>query len=60
MKVLNDMKHVILCGRKSGCCPEVFMTKDEVRIQDDYLNSIIMTKEQFQELVDKIERGEIY
>ena len=54
------MKKIILCSRPNGCCPEVHMNKDEVRIEDDYMNEIIMTKEQFQVLVDKIERGEIY
>lgn len=53
------MEIVRLCGRKR-CCPEVHMTKDEVRIQDDFMNEIIMTKEQFEILKEKIENGEIY
>ena len=54
------MKKIVLCGKPHGCCPEVHIDADEVRIQDDYMNEIIMTKEQFDILKDKIERGEFY
>ena len=54
------MKRIILC--RSGCggkCPEVFIEKDGIRIEDDYLNSIYMTHEQFEVLKEKIETGEL-
>lgn len=54
------MRTVVLCGGGRRCCPKVHMDKNEVKIEDDYANEIVMTKEQFEILKEKIESGEIY
>ena len=52
---------MVLCGRPKGCCPELYIEeeKDEVRIEDDYGNIVIMNKEQFSVLKEKIISGEV-
>ena len=47
---------IMLCGRPGSCCPTVDYDKikDEVIIEDDYCNTVTMTKEQF-EILQKAE-----
>ncbi|MCD6481220.1 MAG: hypothetical protein J7L31_02990 [Thermoplasmata archaeon] len=48
---------VYLCGEK-GCCPYVETVEDKVIIGEEG-NMCVLTREEFEELKEKIKRGEI-
>lgn len=48
---------VRLC-KDGGCCPEVHFVGDEVRIGEDE-NVAVLTKEEWNILVEKIKAGEL-
>ena len=51
------METIVLCGKKSGCCPEVYLDFDTVSIKDDDKNMVTMNTEQFKILKEKILEG---
>ena len=53
------MKKIVLCGRPGKCCPEVLVTDEDVSILDDDGNIVMMNREQFDILKEKIVSGEI-
>ena len=52
------MKHIMLCGKPRGCCPEIWIDYDTVTIQDDDDHRVSMTIPQFRILKKKIVEGE--
>lgn len=52
------MNKIVLCSR-GGCCPEVSILNNDVLIDDDWGNTVRMTEEQFDMLVEKRNNGEI-
>lgn len=53
------MNKIMLCGKKSGCCPSVWVNEANVYIEDDNESVVQITKEQFDILKEKIIAGEI-
>jgi len=41
---------IMLCGRPNACCPELTIEGDQVQIEDDYGNTVHMTKDQLKVL----------
>lgn len=54
----NEIRVIKLCGVQ-GCCPELHLSEDGVRIKDDFGGSVQLTKKEFQDLKDKIKAGEV-
>lgn len=53
------MKVVTLCHHKNRCCPVVTVDSSQATIDDDYGNTVRMTKEQFDILKQKIKNNEL-
>jgi len=53
------MNKIVLCGRKHGCCPEVWIDEANVYIEDDNKSVVQITRKQFDILKEKIIAGEI-
>lgn len=54
------MKTFVLCSKPHGCCCEVRIEADEIKISDDYMNEVTMTREEFEIMIEKYERGEFF
>ncbi|MGH3867303.1 MAG: hypothetical protein ACRDQ4_14395 [Pseudonocardiaceae bacterium] len=49
---------VTLCGVQ-GCCPTVELGQAEVVLRDDFGGKVLLTREQWCELVSKVHQGEL-
>jgi hypothetical protein len=54
----NEKRFVIFCGVK-GCCPSVEFKKDRVLIKDDYGGKVRLSRDRWQALVGKMQKGEL-
>ena len=52
-------KVVVLCGRPRGCCPEVHIEEEGVKITDDYGGEVNLTGVEFELLKSQILAGEL-